>query len=581
MRLLSTSIFVCCAAIQPSHAAVSSACSDAEKWSSQNLSPAWTSRYRDFSRGHLTPIEGMAFAHQLRKESDSRWGDFFSEYWLAHALMRSGHFPLAESGFERVLGRLPQDKEFEDLRVASFQCLGRIHHNYPARQLSRALFPSAQALPVSHEKDYWLFRMAIEQGQHRASLKKMSSESVFAPLMQALISYENKDWNKAASSMDSYLGRPESHPFVKSQSEHWKIFAGRVHYTASSFSRAIGYWGSVDKKSNELVQALTEVAWAQLKSGKYNDAIGTALSLQTGWLQNTYSPEGLMVMAMAFNETCHYPEAMRASELLRKQYEPLRVWIKDNRKLSATALYAELVKAMKKESSAPHRLTGEWIRSSRFISRQAEINALLKMPERSKETLSSARKRQKERVVEVLKLVRELKADVVSARKSDPSRLEMPDWINVKLDTLRARLEEYDALRAFAPVWKQADVANTKISSKRRTELLQLISAHIAQTNERVLSQIEDVYDNLQFVEVEIYQGATQDMIFTNSHPDFNKKISELKKREGFGLKAQELNWGQVSTEELGQSEIWEDELGGFKANLPNKCDKSNLARSL
>jgi hypothetical protein len=474
---------------------------------------------------------------------------------------------------------LPQEKDFDDLRLASFQCLGRLHHEFPSKQLSRNLYSSVQALPAGDEKNYWLYRWAIEQNQHASAARQMSDDSPLLPLMKALVAYDAQEWSKAATFMDGFFAQKNVHPYVKSQMELWKIFAARMHYSASTFSKAGTYWGSVEKRSNELVQALTEVAWSQLKAGKYNDAIGTSLSLQTGWLSNTYSPEGLMVMSMAFNETCHYPEAMRASELLRKQYDPVRDWIKDNRKMSNAELYAELVKVMKKDSKVPYRLSGEWIRSPRFISRQSEINAILKMDGRTKETLAAGKKRQQERVVELLKLVRELKNDVVSARKSDPNKLELPDFINVKLDALRGRIEEYDALRAFAPVWKQAVKANEKAGATRKNELVKGISEHMRQTNERILGQIEDVYDNLQFVEVEIYQGATQDMIFSNSHPDYAKKMAALKGKEGFSLKAQELNWGQISTEQLGESEIWEDELGGFKADLPNKCDKSKFAK--
>jgi hypothetical protein len=81
-------------------------------------------------------------------------------------------------------------------------------------------------------------------------------------------------------------------------------------------------------------------------------------------------------------------------------------------------------------------------------------------------------------------------------------------------------------------------------------------------------------------VEIEIYQGATQDMILSNSNPDIDRKIASLRQRKEFQLNANELNWGQISTEKLGESEIWEDELGGFKADLPNKCSKANIARS-
>ncbi len=560
---------------------VNGACTPSEKWGLLPLDTAWAQRFRESIRETHSPVESMAFAQRLRQDSDSRLSDFFSEYWLSRSLVRSGHFPLAEAGFERILSRLPAEKDYETLRLASFQCLGLIHHQFPSRQISRSLYSAPQALPMGAEKDYWLFRWAIEQDQAKSALKLMSAESDFAPALKALIAYEDQEWSKAGEHIDAFLMRPARHPYLKSQLEHWRLFAGRVHYSASTFSKAMNYWGAVDRRSNELVQALTEVAWAQLKSGKYNDAIGTSLSLQTGWLQNTYSPEGLMVMAMAFNETCHYPEAMRATELLRSQYEPVLTWLKENKKLSDEALYEELVKAMrKKDSKVPYRLASEWIRSPRFLSRQVEVNALLKMNERSQETLQKGRMRQKERVQELLKLVRDLKTDIVSAQKSNPDKLNLPDWIQVKLDTLKGRLEEYDALRSFAPVWKQADNANKKLSATRKSELTKAISRHVAQTNERVMGQILDIYDNLQFVEVEIYQGATQDMIFTNSHPDYQKKLSALKNKEGFRLKSQELSWGQISTEQLGQSEIWEDELGGFKADLPNKCDKSKIARS-
>jgi len=450
----------------------------------------------------------------------------------------------------------------------------------PSRQIERKLFSSLSALPEGDTRDYWAYRWAVEHNDIKTSLKLMSSDSPFRHAVKALNYNKQEEWSQAANEADLFLKVAHKSRFVQSQLNHWRLFAGRMFYTASLFTKSQEHWNLVEKRSNELVQALTELAWSQLKSGKQNTAIGTALSLQTGWLSNTYSPEGLMVMAMAFNETCHYPEAMRSIELLRKQYEPVVQWIQTHKNDSNAKMYEALVMSLKKTSDVPYRLSSEWIRSPRFISRQDEINKLLKMDTNNKKLLEVAKKRQKERVQDLLKLVREVKKDVQVAQKSDPTKVDLPDWLNIKLDLLQGTLVEYDALRAFAPVWTKAERANSKLTSLREKELVAQIQQHVVSTNKRILSQIADIYDNLKFVEIEIYQGATQDMILTNSNPELDRKIASLKKKKDFQLKANELNWGQISTEELGESEIWEDELGGFKADLPNKCQKAKIARS-
>jgi hypothetical protein len=565
----------------PAVAQVSRACTQNEKWNVLPLNKEWGQRFLAFTKSQITPVEGMAFAHRLKVEAADRLEEFFSEYWLAQGLYKSGHFPLAEMGFERILSRLPNAQEYQALREGSFECLAEIHHRVPSRHLNKNLYSSLTHLRTGPIKDYWSFRWAIEQNSLSNGLKMSSKESPFVPLLKALQYYNAEDWAKSAEAIDDFFDKKIVPKYIQSQLNHWRMMAARMNYTAARFAKAESYWSAVDRRSNELVQALTEVSWSQLRSGKQNDAIGTALSLQTGWLQNTYSPEGLMVMSMAFNETCHYPEAMRASELLKQQYNPVYQWLLKHQKVSDNELYGKLVLALKKESDVPYRLSSEWIRSPNFISRQEEINALLKMGDRNKELVALGAQKQRQRVVELLKLVKEIKKDVEGVHKLEPDRAQMPDWVEQKLAGLRSKLLEYEALRGFAPMWQAAEKANANLSRQRRQVLVTEIQKHIRRTNQRVLSQIRDIYDNLKFVEVEIYQGATQDMIISHSHPEYDKKIAALKESRGYGLKSNELNWGQISTEELGRSEIWEDELGGFKANLPNKCEKVRLARGL
>jgi hypothetical protein len=564
----------------PAWSEVMRACQSDEKWSDMPLSKFWSERFYQYSSGRVSAVEGMAFAQKLRQEAETRFEEFFSEYWLSAALMKSGHFPLAAMGFEKILSRLPEQKEFNDLRIASFDCLAELHHLLPSRQLDRKLFSALNALPAGDTRDYWAYRWAIEQEDFKTALKLISTHSPYRHAVKALHFNRQEEWSQAANEAENFLKVAPKARFVKSQLNHWRLFAGRMFYSASLFSKAQEHWSLVDKRSNELVQALTELSWSQLKSGNLNAAIGTALSLQTGWLSHTYSPEALMVMAMALNETCHYPESMRSIELLRKQYEPLVRWLQDHKKDSHAQLYSALASALKKTGDVPYRLSSEWIRSPRFLARQDEINKLLMMDQSDKALIETAKTRQKARVTQLLKLVKEVKKDVEVARRSDPAREDFPEWLNIKLEMLRGELLDYNALRDFAPIWSRAQKANQGLVSMRKQELVKEIEKHIVDTNRRILSQLADIYDNLKFVEIEIYQGATQDMILSNSNPDIDRKIASLRQRKEFQLNANELNWGQISTEKLGESEIWEDELGGFKADLPNKCSKANIARS-
>jgi len=94
----------------PAMADVNRACQSGEKWSEIPVAKFWAERFNQYATERVTPVEGMAFAQKLRKESETRFEEFFSEYWLSASLFKSGHFPLAEAGFEKILTRLPDEK---------------------------------------------------------------------------------------------------------------------------------------------------------------------------------------------------------------------------------------------------------------------------------------------------------------------------------------------------------------------------------------------------------------------------------------------------------------------------------------
>lgn len=559
--------------------AAARACTSSESWENLELPKQWRERYSKYISGRYSPMQGMAFARQLRKESTTRFEDLFSQYWISHSLQRAELYPLALDGFNKLLKTLPKGSTYNEIREASFLCVTQVHHHKPARRLSKSLYSSWRQLPSSPLKDYLAFRWALEQKNYKTALKSISPESPLKHLVGALKDWKNRDWKDGAAKMDQYFMAPSSNPYVRSQVDLWRIFAARLHFSASTFSKAEKYLAKVDKRANALVPALTELAWTQLKAGQYNAAIGTSLSLQTGWLQSTYSPESIMVMSMAFNETCYYPEAMRSLDLLKRQYGPVQAWLKGHKKLKGSELYEELKLSLKKEGDVPFRLSSEWIRSPIYLSRQEEVNHLIQQGSFARKLEDQTKVLQGEMVADLLKQVREVRLEIERFQAASPTSVNLPPEIAKRLNTLRSSLEEYDSLRSFAPVWKLVKRSNKKTSAKRQGVLLREIHAHIKNVNRRVSSQINDINDNIKFVEIEVYQGATQDVIFSNANPDFSKKISELKKKKGFKLKSDEMRWGSISTSQLGQSEIWEDELGGFKADLPNKCNKARVAK--
>ena len=131
----------------------------------------------------------------------------------------------------------------------------------------------------------------------------------------------------------------------------------RALYGFGNYSLATEQYRMVNKKSNELAASLSELSWAYLQAERYNEAIGTAMSMQAGAMRHTFAPEGPMVMAMALNEICQYPESVRAAGVFRKHYEDAFRWLakwKENGK--SENLYPLALEFLRKTGKTPTRV---------------------------------------------------------------------------------------------------------------------------------------------------------------------------------------------------------------------------------
>jgi hypothetical protein len=86
-----------------------------------------------------------------------------------------------------------------------------------------------------------------------------------------------------------------------------------------------------------------------------------------------------------------------------------------------------------------------------------------------------------------------------------------------------------------------------------------------------MMNQIEDVAENDELIEVEIFNGASEDIIWQNAHPEYKDEAKQFQADRDKN-RAEGLNWGRMPASMEGDGEVWEDELGSFKADLYDNC---------
>jgi hypothetical protein len=87
---------------------------------------------------------------------------------------------------------------------------------------------------------------------------------------------------------------------------------------------------------------------------------------------------------------------------------------------------------------------------------------------------------------------------------------------------------------------------------------------------------LRKIAENNHFIEVEIYSGATQDIVWQNAHPNYKEVAKELKTTETRKIASNVWDWGQSDMSLQGSEELWEDELGNFRADLFDNCNSKD-----
>ncbi len=385
--------------------------------------------------------------------------------------------------------------------------------------------------------------------------------------------------NETAKWASQFLNQGSIPKSLEKLEDPIRILYATALYGTKKFETAQNQLKLIKKSSNELAHALSELTWSYLMDMKYHEAIGTSVNLQTGGLRKTFAPEAPMVMAMAFNELCQYPKAVEAVGIFRSHYADSYQWLsKWDKQYRNNDFYGTAVNFITNRKPAsinervPDKIVSEWVRSPLFISRQQEINLVFDERDSTKRLGQSGDKEQQALASDVLKRLKEFRKKYENARAKLKPGQDLPESVLLELENLRLSLALYRNYRSAAPVWRSVLKVNEDKAPALHASLMKAINQDFQRLNQRMFKQLQEIAENNYFIEVEIYNGASQDMIWKNAYPEYEKVAHDLSGEEKPSA-TRVWNWGKVSFKLDGDNEIWEDELGSFKADVYDNCE--------
>jgi hypothetical protein len=584
---VAVSLSASAAEVSASHG--SDACTSSERWSFSGA--IFESKRDDFMasvHGRVAPVRGFSEALAMRRFAQTAEAKTLGEYWISRALYDARLAHIAFGGFVNIASR-PVQPSTAGIQISAIECLLQIENRYPSIELpagvvARITELKAQAsTPQMRDVIYQAASSAL-----RAQLPKRGASNVgelmtvlrgagpYEDFATGLRASHDNDHNGAVVAMDRFLTAPALPPSLKRYINTAHILMARNLYSLRQFDRAAIHLKLITKASNELANALEELAWAQLMSDHLSDAIGTSMTLQAGGLRHTYAPEAPMVMAMALNELCQYPESVRAIHVFRKNYEKAYEWLQ---KGISGNLYSLAIKYVRKTPNlpVPDRVASEWVRSPLFISSQEELNLLFDEKESTLALGKSGAKEQSKLAEALVIKSKSLPKRLREAKAKMQEGDHLPSLLLADMLALKEMILHYRRLQQGAPVWHTILANYRKTAPATETKLMAGINADLKSRSQRMLAQLEEIAENIQLIEVEIYNGASQDIIWKNAHPDYVKVAQKLKDDRRESVAAKTWDWGRTpaNMDEDG-AEVWEDELGSFSANLFDNCESKD-----
>lgn len=562
------------------------ACSPAEAWAYGDLPADGVAAFEESRLMRSSKVRSFAEALAFRREAKSLNEKSFGEYWISRSL-RTAKLPFAAAaGFTQTALREGAPRAVQQ---AAVDCLLEINAETPAVEISERVVDSLKDWPASRTKAraaaYEIRRRAgrgesVDKWSYLA--KWTSGYPAYETFATLIVNVAKGDHENAVNFGEVYLNNKDRERDLARYDDSLRILVGRAHFSQRRFEPATRWLQSVQKSSNDLAHSLSDLSWAQLRAEQPAAAIGTAIGLQSGALRRTFAPEATMVMAMSFNELCHYPEALRAVSHFRGTYEHAYRWLEDwrNKGSSSKGLYTQAINFVKKTKgpgTAPDNVASEWIRTPHFIARQDAIRSWMNINEAARRFADEARALQVADARDLMETIRGVRLRYEKIRPAvEAGESDLTPALKKDIDILRRKVASYRKIKAASGPWSSTVKHLEARSSSERARLVADVENELGAVTGRMSLQLEEIAENLHFLEVEIYQGASQDLIWQNAHPDFKELVMTFKKENSRRDLASTWSWGSVQGAIEGAGEVWEDELGAFKADIVDNCESKD-----
>lgn len=546
------------------------------KTSNDVLEREWTRISIEPGRGAVRSL-AIGLHHQKRK-SLAPGERLAGRFVVAYALSKIGAWSKSKILWESIVRskELDIDDSFDvSLIEHSLACLLKIEGEIPSSEfkIDPKQLLSLQGKISKSIAIQLLYHWAKDQPDRYSSAVSIAavwdprSELFESRVIQALSAVESKKFQQAEKILQSLTQTenwPKRYEFLH---DKLTILLGRMQFTQKKYDIARETYQRVSRKSNELVTAMTELAWASVREGNYKEAIGVAFGLETGVLKRTFAPEAPMVLAIALNEICQFPSALRASHLFRKGYESTFAYLDGPQPHS---YYQEALLFLKKKNRVPEKIGGEWIRNREFISRQDEINRWNALSKVWPGLHQVADNEEQRLFHEIMLKISEFKPKYIAYREQKMPGDSLPvalrqEWVNIKkeVDLLFALLD-------VTPWLQEIEKSSSRESIPRVAQLKSETETFLRARTQLMKDHLNEVAENLSLVEIEIFNEAPKDLLWENVHPQFKqyaKKMATTKTAE----QATSMYWGKVELE--ASREVWEDEVGGFSAEVVDRCE--------
>ncbi len=570
---------------------VSQACMTDESWTVNSSEhkvrmEKWLGRFQAFTHRTASPLFSFSQAILLKRLSSlMQQSDFergFSEYWVGRIFFELNMDALAHQAFHSIY----ENSEISEVKKAAFVCMAQIEKRSPDWKLPAENWSNLPFSPQDSNSDAEALFLALLGNHHSEALLK-SLPGEYQAFLRGFEATHQRKYSDAIAEYTSFLSFLNLHPahFLNRYVDDAHLFLGRSLYSVARFKEASEQFQKVRKTSNLQIEALNNLAWAYLLDQRYDDAIGISMQLRTGALKNTFSPEPLMVSAMALNELCLYPDSIRVMKTFVQDYASSFNWLENHQ--NADNWYAEALKRLKPqapgapkeavtETAVPIKVLGEWVKTPSFLTRQLEINQLIEETHKIASLQHRGANEQDQLTKAFLDNAGTFVKDVKIAKlKLKTGEALSAEWSD-KYVVLKKQLTGLTRFYQASKVWKNIAKNYEKKLPTYRQELVRKINVDLQKKNQHLLSELRKVRENTDLIEIEIYNGASQDLIWKNAHPDFASLSEKMKDDKKQAKPSEVWNWGRFLASDIENAEVWEDELGALKADISDQCNQKD-----